>query len=323
MHLENKIMVIGGGGYVGSALVPSLMEKGYNVSVFDTFWYGDNLPGSATKILGDIRDRKLLINSCKGMDKIIHLACISNDPSFDLNPALGKSINLDAFPNIVDSVKENGIKRFIFASSSSIYGIKEEERVTEEASAEPMTDYAKYKWECEEILKKEKDFEWTIIRPATVCGYAPRLRLDLVVNILTANALEKGKIKILGGKQFRPNINVKDMVRAYEFLLEAPSESINGEAFNAGDRNYTVEELAGIVNKVVPGAELEFVPTNDNRSYRIDSEKIKKELNFEPIFGIEEAVRGIVDAYKQGKIINALGNPMYHNIKRMKELDIK
>ena len=184
-----KIFVTGGAGYVGSVLVPKLLKKGYKVSVIDIMIYGEDVLDehpNLTKIKGDIRDRELLKKTIPGHDAVIHLACISNDPSFELNPQLGKSINFDAFEPLVKISKENGIKRFIYASSSSVYGIKDEPNVTEDMKLEPLTDYSKFKAVCEKVLKKynSNNFTTVTIRPATVCGYSPRQRLDLTVNIL-------------------------------------------------------------------------------------------------------------------------------------------
>ncbi|MCG2825289.1 MAG: NAD-dependent epimerase/dehydratase, partial [Thermoplasmatales archaeon] len=287
-----RILITGGAGYVGSALVPELLQKGYNVTVYDLYLYGDvfshlkdNL--SLTQIKADIRDKKKLIEATKDVDAIIHLACISNDPSFELDSGLGKSINYDAFFNLLDAVKINNVRRFIYASTSSVYGVKKEKEVRETTPCEPLTDYSKYKLECEKLLlefgKKNSEIEHVVVRPATVCGYAPRLRLDLIVNILTIHALINKKIKIFGGEQLRPNINIQDMIRVYEIMLSAPKEKINGEIFNAGYQNYTVEELAEIVKDVIGDEKiaLECVPTSDMRSYHINSDKIKNVLCFE------------------------------------------
>ena len=320
-----NVFITGGAGYVGSKLVPSLLEKGYNLKSYDLNIYGDALPEhpNLKKIRADIRDKERLKKEIVESDAVIHLACISNDPSFDLNPNLGKSINYEAFFNILDAAKINKIERLIYASSSSVYGVKDVLDITEDADPDPITDYSKYKLACERVLKEQADgLPWTIVRPATVCGYASRLRLDLVGNILTINALEKGKIKVFGGNQLRPNININDMVRVYESLLEAPDSLVVGQTFNAGHENYSVEEIAKKVQSVIKNAELEYVSTDDNRSYHINSDKIRKVLGFKSTHTIEDAVESLVRAYKDGKIIDGLNNPLYHNIKRMKELQI-
>ncbi|MDD2778152.1 MAG: SDR family oxidoreductase [Methanocellales archaeon] len=328
-----NVLIIGGAGYVGSALVPSMLKKGYNVTVYDLYLYGDvfsnleDIP-NLTQVKADIRNREKLIEASKDIDAIVHLACISNDPSYELDPALGKSINYDAFFNVLEAAEKNNIKRFIYASSSSIYGIKEERDIREDASCEPLTDYSKYKLECEkELLEfgKVHEMEHVIVRPATVCGYTPRLRLDLVVNILTINALVNRKIKIFGGNQLRPNIHIKDIVRVYELLLSAPKEKINGQIFNAGYQNYSVEELAKKVKSVIgdPKIELESVPSDDIRSYHINSDKIRDVLGFEPRYTIEDAVRSLVDAYGKGLIEDGLKNPLYYNIKMMQKVNLR
>ena len=276
-----KIFITGGAGYVGSSLVPSLLDQNHKITVFDLMIYGDKVINdhkNLTKIKGDIRDELLLKKSLPGHDVVIHLACISNDPSFELNPNLGKSINFDAFEPLVKISIESGIKKFIYASSSSVYGIKKEKNVTEDMPLEPLTDYSKFKGDCEKILNRyqSKDFIVTTLRPSTVCGYAKRQRLDLVVNILTNHAFHNKKILVYGGSQLRPNIHIKDMVRAYEYLLKADSKKINGEIFNVGFKNQTVEELAMDVRQIL-GDEVEIlkVKTDDNRSYHVSSKKLR------------------------------------------------
>ena len=324
-----KVFITGGAGYVGSALVPELLGKGYEVIVHDLYIYGEHLKKhpKLKEVKGDIRDRSNLIESSKGCDAFIHLACISNDPSFDLDPQLGKSINYDAFKNVIDAVKINNIKRLVVASSTSQYGVKPVDmEVTEDTEAEPITDYAKYKIECERLLQdSDVDAEYVFVRPATLCGYAPRLRLDLSVNLLTINALVNKKIKVFGGNQMRPALNIRDLVRFFELLLKAPGEKINKQAFNISRQNLTIMELAEMVKKVIgdDSIELEVTPSNDPRSYHVSTEKIKKVLGFECRFSIEDAIRSLIDAYNKGLIINGLSNPIYYNINRMKEINLK
>ena len=221
-----NILVIGGAGYVGCKLIPALLEKEYKVTVFDLMIYGNKLPSKNKNlkiVKGDIRDISKLNEILKNQDAVIHLACISNDPSFELNPKLGKQVNFDCFEPLVVASKKNGIKHFIFASSSSVYGVKETPEVTEDVTLEPLTDYSKFKAQCEDVLfsNTSLNFVGTVLRPATVCGYSPRQRLDLVVNILTNFAYHKKKIKIFGGNQLRPNIHINDMVDSYICVLEA------------------------------------------------------------------------------------------------------
>lgn len=329
MKFKN-IFITGGAGYVGSVLVPSLLEKGYNVTVYDLFIYGDVLEPhlNLKQIKGDIRDRQKLIESSKDTDAFIHLATISNDPSFDLDPELGKSINFDAFKNIIDACKENQVKRLVVASSTSQYGIKPLDLdVTEEVKAEPITDYSKYKIMCEELLMNSEvgDLEFVFARPATLCGYAPRLRLDLSVNILTINALVNKKIKIFGGTQIRPALHIKDMVRVYETLIEAPKEKIHRQAFNIALRNITIKEIAELVKQTLGDESIEFeiTPSNDNRSYHINTNKIKRVLGFECQYSLEDAIQSLHEAFENGLIVDGLNNPFYYNIKRMKEINLK
>ncbi len=325
----NRILIIGGGGYVGSQLVPDLLKLDYKVDVYDLFIYGKNVfkkNDSLRLIKGDIRDIEGLNVIIKNYDTIVHLACISNDPSFELNPKLGKSINLDCFRPLVELSKKRNVKRFIYASSSSVYGIKKEKNVSEELSLEPLTDYSKFKVECEKILLEYKDdnFETVIIRPATVCGYAKRQRLDVVVNILTNLAFNKRKIKILGGDQLRPNIHIKDMSRIYIKVIEADKDLVNGQIFNAGYDNMTVNEIAATVKKVVgQDVTVEKETTNDNRSYHISSDKIKNILNFQPKFSIEDAVKDLKEAFENNMLPDSLNDSIYFNIKKMQEINLK
>ena len=329
----NTITVTGGAGYVGSELVPALLEQGKEVRVLDLFIYGEEVFGEFNrhpdlkKMKGDIRDRTLLEKAFDGADAVIHLACISNDPSFDLNPELGKSINLDAFDGILSSLEKRGIKNFIYASSSSVYGVRPEKAVYEDTQKEPLTDYSRYKLMCEEKLQawsNPTDVNWTILRPATVCGYGGRLRLDLTVNLLTIHALANKRIKVFGGQQLRPNIHIKDMVRAYLAVLDADSAAVNREAFNAGYQNRSVEDIAYMVRDILGESkiEIEHLPTDDIRSYHVSSEKIKKDLGFTTNHTIEDAIIGIVDAYNRNRISDGMNNPFYYNIKRMQEINL-
>lgn len=327
--MSKKIFITGGAGYVGAALVPKLLDLGYQVTVLDLFLFGENLLQSHNKlrtIKGDIRDQDLLEKIVPGHEIVIHLACISNDPSFELNPELGRAINLDAFEPLVKISKAKGVNRFIYASSSSVYGIKEEMDVHEGMSLEPLTDYSKFKVDCEEILKKYKDDSFTVvtIRPATVCGYSIRQRMDVVVNILTNLAYHKREISVFGGGQLRPNIHISDMVNAYVALIEADKKKINGEIFNAGYENQTVLELAEIVKSVIgEDVKIKFIPSNDNRSYHISSKKINDVLGFRATLKISDAVEDLKSAFDDGRLIDPLNNEMYFNIKRMQNINLK
>lgn len=324
-----NIFITGGAGYVGSALVPKLLTEGYKVTVFDLMIYGQNVikPHKNLKIIkGDIRDQNLIKKNVVNTDAVIHLACISNDPSFELNKKLGQDINFKAFEPLVKISKESGIKRFIFASSSSVYGIKKEKNVNEEMKLEPLTDYSKFKAECEKVLKKyqSSDFTTVTIRPATVCGFAPRQRLDLVVNILTNLAYHKRSITVFGGNQLRPNIHIDDMVEAYLLLLKTPNNKIAGKTFNAGYENFSVEKLSLDVKSVIgDDVKLVFSKTDDNRSYHISSEKIRNELGFVPKKNIRDAAQDLKNAFEKKVLENTLENEIYFNIKRMKTLNLK
>jgi nucleoside-diphosphate-sugar epimerase len=327
MQFKN-ILITGGGGYVGAVLAPRLLNEGCRVTVLDLMIYGEAvLPQHSrlTVLKGDIRNGQLLRDVLPGHDAVIHLACISNDPSFELNPELGKSINLDAFRPLVEISKESGVKRFVYASSSSVYGIKSEMDVHEEMILEPLTDYSRFKAECEEILIASQSSEFTAvtIRPATVCGYSPRQRLDVVVNILTNLAYHKREISVFGGAQLRPNIHISDMVESYVVVLNAPIEDVAGKIYNAGYENQPVRELAETVRSVVgDDVRLMTTPTDDNRSYHISSEKIRRELGFRAKHSIREAVIDLVKAFEDGKLPNSLDDEIYFNIRRMQSLNL-
>lgn len=324
-----SIYITGGAGYVGAMLVPRLLSEGYKVTVLDLMIYGEDVlkeHPNLTKIQGDIRDQNVLNQTIPGHDSVIHLACISNDPSFELNPNLGKSINLDAFRPLIEISKKHAVKRFIYASSSSVYGIKDEPNVTEDFSLEPLTDYSKFKADCEKILNEYQtdNFTTVTIRPATVCGYSPRQRLDVVVNILTNLAYHKREISVFGGAQLRPNIHIDDMVDAYLVLLRAPKEKVAGEIFNAGYLNFTVSEIANMVKEVI-GEDVKLVttPTNDNRSYHISSDKIFNKLGFRANRSIKLAAEDLKKAFDSGLLPNSLTDEKYFNIKRMQSISLK
>jgi nucleoside-diphosphate-sugar epimerase len=324
-----KIFITGGGGYVGSELASELLKNNYIVTVLDLFLYGEDVLGNhpnLKKIRGDIRNETLLFKCLKNQDAVIHLACISNDPSFELNPHLGKSINLDCFEKIVEISKQLGIKRFIYASSSSVYGIKKEKNVTEEMTLEPLTDYSKFKAICEEILLKysSSNFITTVVRPATVCGFSKRQRLDLVVNILTNLAFHNKTITIFGGDQLRPNIHIKDMVSSYMKILNADPDKINGEIFNVGYENIKVSEIANKVKNIIgDDIIIEKHVSNDNRSYHISSDKIKNILGFVPEFTLEDAIADLSKAFQNKLIDDPLNNIKYYNIKLMQSINLK
>lgn len=328
MHMNtlHNVLVTGGAGYVGSVLVPKLLHAGYKVTVLDWFLfqpdvfqeYSENQ--NLVQIKGDIRDEQTVRQALEGQDAVIHLACISNDPSFEMDPKLGKSINYDASLQLFRLAKEMGVKRLVYASSSSVYGVKDEDKVTENLSLEPLTDYSKFKAMCEpELLALQDDtFIPLVLRPATVCGYSPRLRLDLTVNILTCHAIEKGKITVFGGDQTRPNIHIADMTDLYVKTMEYSDEKIAGKTFNAGYDNFTVSEIAQMVKNIV-GDHVEIIrqDSDDKRSYRVDSSKINHELGFSATHSVEDAIRDLQTAFTAGKVPDALTDPTYYNIKMM------
>ena len=324
-----KIFITGGAGYVGSRLVPRLLSLGHKVTVYDLMIYGENVLENhinLKKIKGDIRNIDLFNENLKGHDVIIHLACISNDPSFELNPKLGKSINLDAFEPMVKSSLKNKVNQFIYASSSSVYGIKKEKNVTEDMILEPLTDYSKFKGDCEKILNKysSDDFITTTIRPSTVCGYAKRQRLDLVVNILTNHAFHNREIKVFGGDQLRPNVHIEDMVDSYIAILNADYKKINSQIFNVGFKNQTVNELAKDVVDII-GDDVKIIKSrsDDNRSYHVSSEKIREILNFETKYTIKDAVSDLKEAFEKKLLNKTFDNEFFFNIKRMNSINLK
>ena len=324
----NKIFITGGAGYVGSKLVPKLLDLGHEVTVLDLMIYGEevlDVNKKLNKITGDIRDVGLLEKAIPGHDTLIHLACISNDPSFELNPTLGKSINLDAFEPLVKVCVKNNVNKFIYASSSSVYGIKEEKNVTEDMKLEPLTDYSKFKGDCEKILNsyKSDNFITTTIRPSTVCGYARRQRLDLVVNILTNHAFHNREIKVFGGDQLRPNVHIDDMVESYLAVINADSKKINGEIFNVGFKNQSVNELANDVKEMI-GSDIKIINTksDDNRSYHVSSEKIKEILGFETKYTVKDAVLDLKIAFEQKSLLDTFDNEFFFNIKRMNNINL-
>jgi nucleoside-diphosphate-sugar epimerase len=334
--ISKSIFITGGAGYVGSYLVPEFLKLGYKVTVYDIMYFGDDfLPKDNPNlkiIKGDIRDSKKLESACCDHEFFLHLACISNDASFELDEQLSTSINLDAFEPMVIAAKKSGIKRFIYASTSSVYGVSDKKDVKEDHPLVPLTLYNKYKGLCEPLLFKHTDenFEGVIFRPATVCGYAPKLRLDLSVNILTNHAVCNKKIMVFGGDQLRPNLHVKDYCDAVKLLITAPTNKIKNEIFNVGYQNMSISEIAILVKKVVEETfpdnkkiEIEKTKSNDNRSYHINSDKIFNRLGFKAKRNIEEAVRDLCISFKKGLIKESFENDFYYNVRRLKNIKAK
>ena len=332
--MANKIwnvLVTGGAGYVGSVLVPKLLAAGHRVTVLDLYLYGEDLFApyrgnpNLIEVKGDLRDPVAVKRALTGCNAVIHLACISNDPSFELNPDLGKSINYDCFQPLVKASKDAGVERFIYASSSSVYGVKKEAEVTEDLALQPLTDYSKFKAMCEDVLEQEREpgFTTLTLRPATVCGYGKRQRLDVIVNILTNHAVNTGRMKVFGGSQLRPNLHIEDMTDLYLLTLQLPAEQIDGRVYNAGYENHPLMHLAEIVRSVAGNVQVDVLPTDDLRSYQVSSKKILREIGFAPKRTIEDAVRDLKSAFDAGKLTDPLSNPMYFNIKRMQEVGLQ
>ena len=323
------VLVTGGAGYVGCVLVPELLQAGYRVVVYDLMLFGaDGLPAhpNLAVVIGDIRDTAAFARAVAGAQAVIHLACISNDPSYELDPSLSRSINYECFEPLVAASKTAGVRRFIYASSSSVYGVSEEPEVTETFPLKPLTDYSKYKGLCERLLLRYQSpgFTTVIIRPATVCGPSPRMRFDLTVNILTNHAVNRRLITVFGGSQLRPNIHISDVAELYLKLLEWPDALIAAQTFNVGYQNYAVSELAemvrGMVEQELPGEpiRIETSPSNDLRSYHVSSKKIARVLGFRLRRTIQGAVRDLCHAFKAGRFPNSLTDDRYYNVRALK-----
>lgn len=332
-----RVLVTGGAGYVGAVLVPQLLKAGYGVRVLDLYIYGKE-PLAAVRgnpkleeIEGDLRNTDTVRRAVTGCDAVIHLACISNDPSVELDANLSRTINYEAFGPLVRMAKAAGVRRFIHASSGSVYGVSDDPHVTEEHPLVPVSLYNKYKALCEPELLQEQapDFTTVVVRPATICGYSPRQRLDLTVNILTNHAVNAGKITVFGGTQMRPNLHMQDMIDLYLLLLQLDDAPIAGQIFNAAYQNYSVSETARVVREVVrrempEKGEIEIVttPSDDIRSYHISSEKIRKVLGFTPRYTIEDGAGDLIKAFRGGLLPDSMQNDRYFNIKRMKKIGL-
>lgn len=331
MVKEKRILVTGGAGYIGSVLTEKLLKRGYTVVVLDNFTYTDmgirhllDHP-NLTVIQGDIRNRETVRESVNGVEFVIHLAAVANDPSGELNPELTRSTNYGAYPLILEEAKRAGVRRFVNASTFGVYGIKSEPNVTEDLPLEPLKEYSICKAESEEITERfnSSDFVTTSIRCATVCGWSPRMRFDLIVNTLTFHALLYKKITVFGGDQQRPQIHIQDITDYFTELLTAPAHLISGEVFNAGGQNASILEIAETIRAVL-GHEIEIEtapPRDDERSYHVSSEKIARTLDLRPKRAIRDAIVDIANAHQQGDWADPL-DFIYHNVKRMKVLGL-
>ena len=310
-----KILVTGGCGYIGTNLTNALLEKGHKVTVVDLLWFGNYLnPHKNLSIIQvDIRDIEKI--PMDGTDTIIHLANIANDPTSDLNSKLTWEVNVLASKFLIEKAIAYGAKQFIYASSGSVYGIKDEPEVTEDLPLLPISDYNKSKMISERVLMSYRDkITLQIIRPATVCGYSPRMRLDLSVSMLTMQALTKGKITVFGGKQTRPNIHMNDMIGVYLHFLEL-GEKARG-IYNAGFENISILDIANKVTKHIP-AEVEITESNDPRSYRQNSDKLISS-GFSPKYGVENGIKDVIEAYNASKLKD---DDSYYNLRTMKQLE--
>jgi nucleoside-diphosphate-sugar epimerase len=325
-----NVLVTGGAGYKGCVLVPKLLAAGFGVTVLDIMYFGDDgLAGvkgnPRLKIIsGDIRSEDDRARALACIDSVISLAAISNDPSADLDPKLTWEVNFDGVTALAREAKRAGVTRFINVSSSSVYGVKDVPNVTEDMALDPLTDYSKTKAEAEVVIKELNGPGFTTVnlRPATVCGWSPRLRLDLTVNILTAHALMNGKIIVFGGVQKRPNVHIDDITEYYVKFLDLPAEKIAGKCFNAGYENHSVMQIAQMVKDVVgKDVAIEVKPTDDIRSYHISSAKIKNELGLAPKRTILDAVKDLVAAFNAGKVRD-WQDMQYYNVKKMKALQV-
>ncbi len=308
-----KIIVTGGCGYKGSVLVPKLLELGHEIDVYDNQWFGNYLkPHPKLKVIkSDIRDNDKF--NFKNVSTIIHLANVANDPAVELNPTLSWEINVLASQQLADKAIRNGVKHIIFASSGSVYGIKDEDKVTEELTLVPISTYNKTKMVAERVFMSYSD-EARIhcIRPATVCGLSPRMRLDVAVNLLTFQAISKEKITVLGGNQIRPNIHIDDICDIYLHLLKNKND-IDSGYYNAGFENISIIEIAKKIQKLT-NCKIEIKESNDPRSYRQDSSKII-ETGFSPKKTVNHAIKEIVEAYKKNNLYDA---PEWHTVKWMR-----
>jgi len=295
------ILITGGCGFVGTVLTQQLLEDGHNVTVVDTQWFGNHLLQSPNLNLlkQDIRDVDEI--PLKGVETIIHLANIANDPGVELNPTLSWEVNVLAGQQLIDRAVRVGVKQFIYASSGSVYGVKDEPQVTEDLSLVPISVYNKTKMVAERVFLSYQDqLKVHCVRPATVCGWSPRMRLDVSVNMLTLQALKKSRITVFGGNQTRPNIHIQDMIRVYKHFLA--NSNLPSGCYNAGFENISILDIAKMVTAKIP-AKIIISETNDPRSYRQNSDKLKN-TGFTPKFGVGDAIEELVHKYRSKILID-------------------
>ena len=305
-----KIFVTGACGYKGTILIPKLLEEGHHVTAFDIMWFGNNLKNNVNLdiVTGDVRHIQKF--DLKGYDSVVHLSSVANDPCGDLNPKLTWEISALATMLLAENSKNSGVKQFIYASSGSVYGVKEEEQVTEDLELNPISEYNKTKMVSEKVLAGYmNDMSVQIIRPATVCGYSPRMRLDVAVNLLTMQALSHKKITVLGGDQTRPNIHIQDITDVYIHFLNNPEHT---GVYNAGFENISILDIAKMVAQEVD-TEIEIKDSNDPRSYRINSDKLLA-TGFKPSKTVKDAILEIISLYKDGDLEDL---DEYYNLKWM------
>ena len=306
------VLVTGGCGYIGTRLTEALLRRtDHHITVVDTAWFGNYLP-THPRLRVEIADIRAVDHlDLSGFDTIFHLAGIANDPAADLNPYASWEVNVLATMRLVDRAARQGVKQFVFPSSGAVYGLRSEPRVTEDLDLVPISDYNKTKMVAERVILSYGDrMVTTIFRPATVCGISPRMRLDLAVNLLTMQALTKGKMTVLGGSQVRPNIHIEDMVDLYLFALERRLAGV----YNAAFENLTILEIAKRITEAVP-AEITIQPSNDPRSYRLCSDRLLG-AGFAPTRNVAKAVSELADAYRKGTLAD---RPSWHNVNWMKE----
>lgn len=311
-----NIFLTGGCGYKGTVLVPKLLAQGHIVHVLDTMWFGNFLQPhpNLTVTKGDVREIERL--SLDGVDAVIHLSSVANDPCGDLDPKLTWEISALATMQLGDKAIRSGVKQFIYASSGSVYGVKEEDEVTEDLELKPISEYNKTKMVSERVLLSYADkMAVQIVRPATVCGYSPRMRLDVAVNLLTMQALAKGEITVFGGDQTRPNIHIDDITDLYIFLLNHPE--VTG-VFNAGFENISILDIAHLVTKQVP-VEISVTASSDPRSYRVNSDKLLK-AGFKPKKTVDNAISEMVEKYHSGILKD---EEHFYNLKWMEKTIFK